>query len=291
MTSMVRARLRPLLPLLLIAAGVAGCAGNPTYPQPSAGPARTSVVNPERGNRGNPPFYEVFGERYYVLDSSDGFRERGVASWYGRDFHGKPTSSGEIYDMRELTAAHKTLPIPTWVEVTNLANGRRVIVKVNDRGPFVDGRIIDLSQRAAEELDMIGTGTARVQVRALGASSAAPAPGPILAQREAEPAAPADRGFSLISDAVADTPGPNDRAFRPLYVQVGAFADRNNAIKLANRLKDEGFTNSFVLTSGEGRDRMHRVRIGPLRDESQFDRMRVDLRAVGVRDSRLVQDN
>jgi len=289
MTSMRGKRPVTLLPLLLLAA-LAGCAGNPTYTPPPAGASASSVINPQRGSRGNPPFYEVFGERYYVLDSSDGFRERGIASWYGRDFHGKPTSSGETYDMRELTAAHKTLPIPTWVEVTNLNNGRRVIVKVNDRGPFVDGRIIDLSQRAAEELDMIGTGTARVQVRALGAPAAAAPPAPVLAS-SAPPPSQAERGFSIISDAVADTPGPNDQAFRPLYVQVGAFSDRNNATKLANRLKGAGFSNSFVLTSGEGRDRMHRVRIGPLRDASQFDRIRADLRAAGMPDSRLVQDN
>lgn len=159
-------RMQRCWPLLACALVLAGCAGSP--PQPSGGGAQAGTSAP-RSSRGNPPFYEVFGKRYYVLDTSDGFSERGIASWYGRDFHGKATSSGEIYDMRAMTAAHKTLPIPTWVEVTNLTNGRRIIVKVNDRGPFVDGRVIDLSQRAAEELDMIRDGTARVQVRALGA--------------------------------------------------------------------------------------------------------------------------
>jgi rare lipoprotein A len=122
---------------------LAGCSGTP-----SRAPVDSSaIINPERGSRGNPPSYEVFGQRYFVMNSSEGYREHGIASWYGRDFHGRPTSSGEIYDMNLLTAAHKTLPLPTWVEVTNVSNGRRVIVKVNDRGPFVGDRIIDLSQR------------------------------------------------------------------------------------------------------------------------------------------------
>jgi rare lipoprotein A len=270
-----------LLPVLCV---LAACSGSPSQPQSSA----QAIVNPERGSRGNPPFYEVFGQRYYVLDSSEGFRETGVASWYGRDFHGKPTSSGEIYDMRGLTAAHKTLPIPTWVEVTNLSNGRSVIVRVNDRGPFVDDRIIDLSQRAAEQLDMIRAGTARVQVRALGAPAAAP---PMLAASNPEPQTARSRGFSIISEAQADTVGAGDRAFRPLYVQVGAFADRSNAARLVDRLKDEGFRDSFVLTSGQGNERLHRVRIGPIADSREFDRIRADLQSVGVYDSRLVQDN
>lgn len=276
--------LKRTAPLLLAAVLLAACSGGQPLP-PSASQA---IVNPERSARGNPPFYEVFGERYYVLDTSDGFRETGVASWYGRDFHGKPTSSGEIYDMRQLTAAHKTLPIPTWVEVTNLSNGRQVIVKVNDRGPFVDDRVIDLSQRAAEELDMIRTGTARVRVRALGAPAAAP---PLLAASPPEPARESQGGFSIISEAQADSVSASDRAFRPLYVQVGAFADRNNAARLVDRLKDEGFRDSFVLTTGQGRERLHRVRIGPIDDSSEFDRIRADLRAAGVYDSRLVQDN
>lgn len=273
-----------LLGVLLASALLAACSGSPSQPVDAR-----SVISPERGNRGNPPFYEVLGKRYYVLDSSDGFRERGIASWYGRDFHGRSTSSGEVYDMNLLTAAHKTLPIPTWVEVTNLVNGRRVIVKVNDRGPFVDGRVIDLSQRAAQELGMIQAGTARVQVRALGAPDADPSPAPVLA--EALPPRRTDGGgFAIISEARADAAGSDLRPFRPYYVQVGAFADRNNASRLAERLKDNGFDNSFVLTTGNGRDRLHRVRIGPI-DSHEYDRIVGDLRASGVRDARLVQDN
>ena len=284
------------LPLALAALILAGCAGNP--PQP---PASSSTAGQERSSRGNPPFYEVFGERYYVLDSSAGYSERGVASWYGRDFHGKPTSSGETYDMRELTAAHKTLPIPTWVEVTNLENGESVVVRVNDRGPFVDNRIIDLSQRAAEELDMIGAGTARVQVRSLDTAipdatrlASTPAPAPAATATGAAGGAPAatpSRGFSIISPAEAGTLGPDDRPLRPLYVQVGAFSDSDNAVQLVARLRGEGFRDSFVMTSGQGADRMHRVRIGPIDDSDEFDEIRDDLRRIDIRDIRLVQDN
>jgi rare lipoprotein A len=272
------------LPVIAAALVLAACAGKPSMGPPSAG----SVINPERGSRGNPPFYEVAGQRYYVMDSSDGFRENGIASWYGRDFHGRTTSSGEVYDMYSMTAAHKSLPLPTWVEVTNMANGKRVIVKVNDRGPFVAGRVIDLSLRAADELGMIEAGTARVQVRALGAPATAPPPSFAAAQPPA-----AERqggGFSFISEARADTVGPESRPFRPMYVQVGAFADRNNANRLAERLRKDGFTGSFVLTTGDGREGIHRVRIGPIQ-ASEFDRIQASLRAVGVNDSRLVQDN
>ena len=116
---------------------------------------------------GNPEEYEVFGEKYRVMDSSEGYVAEGLASWYGEEFQGKPTSSGEPYDMYLMTAAHRTLPIPTYVEVTNLENGRVAVVRVNDRGPFHDDRIIDLSYVAARKLGVVGPGTARVRVRAL----------------------------------------------------------------------------------------------------------------------------
>lgn len=116
---------------------------------------------------GNPDTYRVFGRRYRVKETSEGYREQGIASWYGWDFHGRKTSSGPPYNMFDLTAAHKSLPIPTYVRVTNLENGRNVVVKVNDRGPFVGRRIIDLSYAAADRLDMLGQGTAQVEVAAL----------------------------------------------------------------------------------------------------------------------------
>jgi peptidoglycan lytic transglycosylase len=122
---------------------------------------------PSRG--GNRSQYEQWGETYEVLETSEGYDERGVASWYGEPFHGRQTSSGEVYDMYELTAAHRSLPLPTYVEVTNLANGRSVVLRVTDRGPFhdPDRRIIDVSYTAALQLGMVGTGTAPVRVRAV----------------------------------------------------------------------------------------------------------------------------
>jgi len=116
---------------------------------------------------GNPDTYVVFGRRYRVKESSEGYRESGVASWYGWDFHGRKTSSGPPFNMFELTAAHKSLPIPTYARVTNLENGRSIVVKINDRGPFIDDRAIDLSYAAAARLEMLEQGTAQVEIVAL----------------------------------------------------------------------------------------------------------------------------
>jgi rare lipoprotein A len=262
---------------------------SPYRAEPPTPQQTRTVVNPPRSSRGNPPFYEVFGERYYVLDTSDGYRERGIASWYGRDFHGKPTSGGEPYDMHAMTAAHKTLPITTWVEVTNLNNGKSIVVRVNDRGPFVDNRIIDLSYRAATELDIVRAGTARVQVRALGAPAGSAAPP--ATTTAAAPARNSGSGISLISEAQADTPRPGDRPMQQLFVQVGAFAERDNAVNLVARLKRGGFNDSFVVVSGAGREQIYRVHIGPLASAADFDRLNRDLRSIGVNETRLVANN
>ena len=124
-------------------------------------------VNEPKSATGNPPSYSVFGKTYYTLDTAAGYQDTGLASWYGRKFHGRRTSSGETFDTLKLTAAHPTLPIPSYVEVTNLENGRRMVVRVNDRGPFHEGRIIDLSYAAAVKLGFADAGTARVRVVAL----------------------------------------------------------------------------------------------------------------------------
>lgn len=120
-----------------------------------------------RSRYGNRDEYEVFGRTYRTLASAEGYVEEGVASWYGEEFHGRSTSSGEPYDMYAMTAAHRSLPLPSYVEITNLDNGRTVVVRVNDRGPFHGDRLIDVSYAAAHRLRMIGPGTARVRVRAL----------------------------------------------------------------------------------------------------------------------------
>ena len=260
-----------------------GCSSQPVQRAEETAATET-IINPPRGNRGNPAVYEVFGQRYFVLETSVGYRERGMASWYGEDFHGRSTSGGEPYNMYALTAAHKSLPIPTWVEVTHLGNGSRVIVKVNDRGPFVDDRIIDLSYAAAEGLGMVRAGTAMVEVRALGEPVGPAAVGSVTAELT-EVVSP---GFSIISAAAAATPGIDDRPMQQVYAQVGAFSDRDNALRLVGTLKKGGYDAVFVLSDNGSAGELHRVRIGPLADLDEYDDLTERLASLGVNESRLI---
>jgi len=275
--------------LLVVCAGAALSACSSSGGERQAIMDPEAIITPERTRAGNPPEYEIRGERYYVQNSSADYRERGVASWYGKDFHGRSTANGETYDMYGLSAAHKTLPIPTWVEVTNLSNDRRIIVRINDRGPFIAGRIIDLSYGAARELDMIEAGTARVEVRALGVPAGGePQRREAFAQNSSEPPR---TGFSLISAAAAAEPGPDDRPLQQVFAQVGAFSDQANAARFADRLRANGQRNVFVLSEAVASGQLHRVRIGPLTDVAAFDDVRRDLISLGVRDSLLVVVN
>jgi len=211
-----------------------------------------------RTRRGNPPTYEVLGKRYTLMTTDAGYKERGVASWYGPNFHAKATSNGDAYDMYAMTAAHKTLPIPAYVRVTNLSNGRSVVVRVNDRGPFVDNRIIDLSYTAAWKLDMLRSGTAFVEVEAL-------APGQ----------------STITAAAVPAPPPPPLSATRGWYVQAGAFAVEDNAARLVARLKDAGLAD--VTLRNPGRDgTLWRVRIGPVADVTAYDQLITKLSTLGV---------
>jgi rare lipoprotein A len=245
-----------------------------------------------RSRYGNPPFYDVFGRRYYVLPSSVGYVERGVASWYGPGFHEERTSTGEPYDMFGMTAAHKTLPLPAYVRVTNLENGRSIVVRVNDRGPFVGNRIIDLSYTAAAKLDMLRNGTALVEVRAI------------------DPAAPGSLTFAATADAAAATlTAPPAPAAQPapvaqpaghdgadgagnltLFIQAGAFADPANAERLAAKLRGGGYGTVFVRENRLAGRTLYRVRIGPVPDVAEFDRVVAALESVGVSDARLALD-
>lgn len=156
------------LGLLLVLLGAPGCFRVNTPRAARASLPSDAVPRQEYKSRlGNPAFYDQFGVRYRVLQTSKDFVERGIASWYGEAFHGRRTSTGEPYDMYAMTAAHKTLPLPTYVRVTDLDTGNRVVVRVNDRGPFVEGRVIDLSYIAAVKLGIADRGTARVEVQAL----------------------------------------------------------------------------------------------------------------------------
>ena len=194
---------------------------------------------------GNHP-YRALGRMYYPVDSAHGYRERGVASWYGRKFHGRRTSSGEPYDMFAMTAAHRTLPLPSYVRVRNVANGRTVVVRVNDRGPFSKDRIIDLSYVAAHKLDIVANGTGVVEVEAITPGSAGAAHG-----------APVT--------SAATTPSK-------FYVQAGAFVSEANAVALKGRLLRAGFA-PVEIETGELSDAVvYRVRVGPIASAEEADR-------------------
>ncbi len=268
-----------------IAIAVTACVGTPPQPRPPvsttlqpAPPPRAIDGVPDavpraepRSRNGNPPFYDVFGKRYYVLSSSSGYWERGVASWYGPGFHKERTSTGEPYDMYGMTAAHRTLPLPAYVRVTNLQNGRSIVVRVNDRGPFVGNRIIDLSYTAAAKLDMLRNGTAMVELRAIDPA----APPPVITASAAPPSAS----------------GPNITAgTSTLFVQAGAFADPANARRLADKLRDGRYGKVFVRDDQLSGRRMYRVRIGPVPDVAEFDRVVAALERAGVNDAHLALD-
>jgi rare lipoprotein A len=276
---------------------------------------------------GNPPSYEVFGKRYYVMASSVGYVERGVASWYGPGFHKELTSVREPYDMYGMTAAHKTLPLPAYVRVTNLQNGRSCVVRVNDRGPFVGNRIIDLSYTAAAKLDMLRDGTAMVEVRVLqplnpaldthltvasvGALplasppsvsppvplASSPSVSPAVALTSPPVATPAAAPLTsqpVVTPAAAPPiikPAPVTSApVRTLFVQAGAFAAPDHAQRLADKLRSEGYTQVFVRDDLIAGRKLYRVRIGPIPDVPQFDRIVAALEQEGVRDAHLALD-
>ena len=267
----------------ILLAALTGCSFQPLQISEDAA-TREAIINPPRSRLGNPAVYEEAGKRYYVLETSAGYRERGMASWYGRDFHGRSTASGEPYDMYALTAAHTILPIPTWVEVTHLGNGRSVIVEINDRGPFVDDRLVDLSYAAAEALGMLRAGTAMVEVRALG-EPAGVAP---VGFGAAESIEAGSRDYSTLSEAAAVTPGEDDRPLQRIYAQVGAFSQRDNALKLVGTLEAVGYDAVFVVSESGSAGGLHRVRIGPLAGIDEYDDLVDGLSSLGLSESRLV---
>jgi len=228
-----------------------GCTTVP--PEPTDGPGRV-IEDPSsipdavpqhapRSRYGNPASYEVFGQTYHVMESADNHVERGIASWYGSKFHGRRTSSGEPYDMYAMTAAHKHLPLPTWVEVRHLENDRRIVVKVNDRGPFVDNRIIDLSYAAAARLGMMEAGTAPVEIRTV---------------------TPADFTPDVRQAGMTESGGepPPAAAEVHYWLQLAAFGETTNAQRFVQRLADAGI--EYPARIEESDDRVYRVRLGPL---------------------------
>lgn len=243
--------------LLCLTVGLAGCfGGKQAPPEPKAkpktkrykieqdiGPHHTESIpdvtripnaipkSEPKSRIGNPKTYTVFNKTYCVLPSSKGYKAQGVASWYGKKFHGYHTSNGEVYDMYGMSAAHKTLPLPTYAKVTNLNNGKTVIVKINDRGPFHEDRLIDLSYAAAAKLGVLATGTARVEIQAIDPSDNTP----------------------------------------QIFFQVGTFDLEQNAKKLANKIEQLTKGKKHVIAVKQSRTKggkKFHVHIGPLKDET-----------------------
>jgi rare lipoprotein A len=211
--------------VLLVWVGLNACTSALKGPPPPPAP------------QGYPKPYRVYGQWYQPLPHAKGFVQEGVASWYGDQFHGRRTSNGETYNMYDLTAAHKTLPFGTFVRVENLDNGHSVDVRINDRGPFVRSRILDLSYKAAKEIGMLGPGTAQVRVTALGA-----------------PAPPENggQGPQFL---------PMDYYSGNFTFQVGAFTEQANARRLLEKL-DKKYNNAHMVPYYDGQRTFYRVRVG-----------------------------
>lgn len=269
-------RQHPRLPLLAALSAtllLSGCSVHETRDSGPRQPIDMSHVpdavprHEPRTRAGNPPTYVVLGKRYYLMKSSKGYQERGIASWYGKKFHGRKTSNGEIYDMYAMTAAHKTLPIPSYLQVTNLKNGKQVVVRVNDRGPFHENRIIDLSYAAASKLGIAQSGTGLVEIRAIE-----PGQSPSQPQQVASNHKP-----------VAVPSPPTEQKGR-LFLQLGSFISRDNAESLRARLALNNVGDAIVQTSTVDRQNIYRVRIGPLPSIEEADRLavRIDQMGIGV---------
>ena len=268
--------------IALGALALAACGGKAVR---DSGPPSGSVRIPDlpadptprpepRSRYGNGPVYEVLGKRYRVLESSAGYQERGVASWYGKKFHGNLTSNREKYDMYAMSAAHKTLPLPTYVRVRNLSNNKSIIVRVNDRGPFVHNRIIDLSYAAALKLDMVRDGTSMVEVTAISFDK----PQGDHPVRQSMPSAPPQAD----SDSAA--------AMNRVFVQVGAFGDRANAERRLGELSVAGIRNAFIREERTPERVLYRVRIGPVADVVQYDVIVDELESIGITDPYLITE-
>lgn len=253
-----------------------GCAG---LGEPADGPGAEidpgsiERVRPRaepRSRYGNPESYVVFGQRYHVRDDATGYVAEGTASWYGSKFHGRRTSSGETYDMYALTAAHRSLPLPTYVRVTNLDNGKSLVVRVNDRGPFHGDRLIDLSYAAAVKLGFADSGTAPVRVRALSPGGADEAKA---------------RAASAQGDASAEAAGEGT-----VFIQVGAFAHFANAQEVRARVQGADIR-PVEVSRGRTADgeRIYRVRIGPVSAGEQ-ERILSALEGAGLGSARVLSD-
>lgn len=253
--------------------------------------------NEPRSLYGNKSPYTVLGQTYRVLPTARGYVERGIASFYGNKFHGYKTSSLENYDMYQFSAASKVLPLPSYARVTNLENGKSVVVRVNDRGPFHENRIIDLSYAAAVKIGVWPKGTGLVEVRAIDPQhpddlsqapvaaaeqasrppAAAASTAATVTTRGLPPAVPAVREELTVAPAVPVS-GP-----RPaIYLQVGAFADASNAERTAQRLRSANFAPVQVIEAQLNGRAVHRVRVGPLADVERADAVTAQIENMGL---------
>ena len=205
---------------------------------------------------GNRSPYTVLGKTYHVMVTEDGYNERGIASWYGEKFHGHKTSNGEVFDMYKVSAAHKSLPIPSFLRVTNLDNNRSLVVRVNDRGPFHGDRIVDLSYAAAFKLGYADRGTARVQLEAI-------IPDGVVVDSAAA------NNNNTLSQQTLRVASTGDK-----YIQVGAFADINSAREMSDKLRAMTNRPVFIRSlDSTNSGVLHRVRIGPVNDTSEIRRI------------------
>ena len=200
--------------------------------------------------------YVVKGKRYRTLASSKGYKKRGIASWYGPKFDGKQTACGEIYDMYQYTAAHKTLPLPSYVKVINIRNRKSVIVKINDRGPFVGNRVIDLSYAAAKRIDMLDKGTAVVRINAISQEEAAE----FMKKNKKR----------LFSGSIFERIIKDNEKF---YLQVGAFNDQKNAKSLKMKISKLGIKTVFINKARVNGKVIYRVKIGPIKTNELYNRV------------------
>ena len=298
----MRSSLVPVTAALVFAALLGGCGTTPKAPPRPGGyylddgpgtnpPANIDAIpdavpRVEPINRGTARPYVVMGKSYTPMTTVAPYKARGIATWYGRRYHGKPTSSGEIYDMYAMTAAHTTLPIPSYARVTNLKNGKSVVVRINDRGPFVDGRLIDLSYTAAHRIGVLAGGNALVEVETLLADGA----GSLIATAPPQPAAPVTRPESAPLAAalepeppvtqlpVTESPPPVVAAAPTaapvipdtggVYLQLGAFGSRENAENFLARMKIQidWLASALHVFSFDG---LYRVRAGPYPREAE----------------------
>ena len=278
----------PGLLLILLCVFLASCGGNKAAKdsaRDSAPESREVKVDIDKvpdavpraepkSKYGNPKSYVVFEKRYYVLESSKDFVQKGIASWYGKKFHGRRTSSGETYDMYAMTAAHKSLPLPTYVEVTNLKNKRSIIVKVNDRGPFHQNRIIDLSYTAARKLDIVANGTGLVEIRAIDPGK----PGKRI-ERKKEP---------VVQDPGAPVRTAASTGSQGFFIQVGAFGNEINAERMRNKINGLGENLVRVRSATVNGKLLHRVQIGPLYDVDKADSIVGQLADYNINEHRIV---